>query len=60
MGGRDDIDCRTVDLHVWRAAAKVDAMSAFHDFEMTSITGDQVGFDRFRGQICIVVNVASA
>ena len=35
-------------------------MSPFHDFEMTSITGEQVSFDRFRGQVCLVVNVASA
>jgi hypothetical protein len=35
-------------------------MSAFHDFEMTSITGEQVSFDRFRGQLCLIVNVASA
>lgn len=34
-------------------------MSAFHGFEMTSITGDQVSFDRFEGQICLIVNVAS-
>ncbi len=34
--------------------------STFHEFEMTSITGDQVSFDRFRGQLCLVVNVASA
>ena len=36
------------------------AMSTFHEFEMTSITGEQVSFDRFRGQVCLVVNVASA
>jgi glutathione peroxidase-family protein len=35
-------------------------MSAFHDFEMTSITGEQVPFDQFRGQLCLIVNVASA
>jgi hypothetical protein len=35
-------------------------MPRFHDFEMTSITGEQVSFDRFRGQVCLVVNVASA
>jgi len=34
-------------------------MSAFHDLEMTSITGEQVPFDRYRGQLCLVVNVAS-
>jgi len=35
-------------------------MSAFHDFEMTSITGEQVPFDQFRDQLCLIVNVASA
>lgn len=35
------------------------AMSTFHEFEMTSITGEQVSFDQFRGQICLVVNVAT-
>jgi hypothetical protein len=35
-------------------------MPAFHDFEMTSITGESVSFDRYRGQFCLVVNVASA
>jgi len=34
-------------------------MSTFHDFEMTSITGDSVSFDRFEDQICLIVNVAS-
>ena len=38
----------------------VTRMSTFHDFEMTSITGDQVSFDRFDDQICLIVNVASA
>jgi glutathione peroxidase-family protein len=32
----------------------------FHDITMTSITGDDVSFERFRGQVCLVVNVASA
>lgn len=35
-------------------------MAAFHDFEMTSITGDEVSFDQFEDQLCLVVNVASA
>ncbi len=34
-------------------------MSTFHDFEMTSITGDTVAFDGFAGQLCLVVNVAT-
>jgi glutathione peroxidase-family protein len=35
-------------------------MASFHDLEMTSITGEQVSFEQFRGQVCLVVNVASA
>jgi glutathione peroxidase-family protein len=35
-------------------------MSTFHEFEMASITGDLVSFDQFEGQLCLVVNVASA
>ncbi len=35
-------------------------MSTFHELEMTSITGERVPFDRFEGQICLIVNVASA
>jgi len=35
-------------------------MAAFHELEMTSITGDQVVFEQFRGQVCLIVNVASA
>lgn len=34
-------------------------MSAFHDITMTSITGNEVSFDQYRGQVCLVVNVAS-
>jgi glutathione peroxidase len=37
-----------------------DAMTTFHDFEMTSITGDPVPLSTFSGQMCLVVNVASA
>ena len=32
---------------------------AFHDLTMTSITGDQVNFDEYRGKMALVVNVAS-
>jgi glutathione peroxidase-family protein len=35
-------------------------MTSFHDLEMTSITGEMVSFEQFRGQVCLVVNVASA
>lgn len=34
-------------------------MSAFHELEMTSITGEQVPFSIYRDQVCLVVNVAS-
>ncbi len=35
-------------------------MASIHDLEMTGITGEQVSFDRFRDQVMLVVNVASA
>ncbi len=35
-------------------------MSTFSEFTMNSITGEPVGFDRFDGQVCLIVNVASA
>ncbi|MFT4773167.1 MAG: glutathione peroxidase-family protein [Candidatus Azotimanducaceae bacterium] len=35
-------------------------MTNFHDLKMTSITGEQVGFDQFKGNLALVVNVASA
>ncbi len=35
-------------------------MPRFHDFEMASITGEQVGFSDFAASACLVVNVASA
>jgi glutathione peroxidase-family protein len=35
-------------------------MSGFHDLVMTSITGEEVCFDAFRGKACVIVNVASA
>jgi glutathione peroxidase-family protein len=34
-------------------------MTTFHDLKMNSITGESVAFDRFRGQVCLIVNVAS-
>lgn len=34
-------------------------MSTFHDFAMADINGNQVAFDTFRDQVCLVVNVAS-
>lgn len=35
-------------------------MASMHDFEMTSITGESVALSDYAGQICLVVNVASA
>ena len=35
-------------------------MSAFTDFTMDSITGESVSFDRYKGQVSLIVNVASA
>jgi glutathione peroxidase-family protein len=34
-------------------------MTAFHDLEMTTITGDKIAFEKFKDQVCLVVNVAS-
>jgi hypothetical protein len=35
-------------------------MSSIYDLEMTGIDGELVDFDRFRGQVLLIVNVASA
>ena len=35
------------------------AMSAFHEFQMADIEGQTVGFEKFRDQVSLVVNVAS-
>lgn len=35
-------------------------MSSIYDLRMEGITGEQVDFDRFRDQVLLVVNVASA
>lgn len=40
-------------------AGTIDQMSIY-DLEMTSITGEQVSFEQFRGQVLLIVNVASA
>jgi glutathione peroxidase-family protein len=31
-----------------------------YDFTMTSITGESVDLNDFRGKVCLIVNVASA
>jgi glutathione peroxidase-family protein len=35
-------------------------MSTFHDFVLTSITGEPVALSTYAGSACLVVNVASA
>lgn len=35
-------------------------MSSIYEFQMTGITGDLVDFEQFRGQVLVIVNVASA
>ena len=35
-------------------------MASLYDFEMTSITGEQVPLSDYRDKLCLVVNVASA
>ena len=40
--------------------ATVSAMTHFHDLEMTSITGEQVSFNQYKGNLALIVNVASA
>ncbi len=34
-------------------------MSSFHDLEMDSITGERLGFDQYKGQACLIVNLAT-
>lgn len=34
-------------------------MTTFHQLTMTSITGEQIDFERFRDTACLIVNVAS-
>jgi glutathione peroxidase-family protein len=34
-------------------------MSRFHELTMNSITGEPVSFDRYKGAVCLVVNLAS-
>jgi glutathione peroxidase-family protein len=34
-------------------------VAPFHEFQMTSITGETVHFSQFAGKVCLVVNVAS-
>ena len=57
MGGRNAI--RPLPPCGGVSEAKVRLMSTFHEFQMASITGDDVSFDRFEGRFCLIVNVAS-
>ena len=34
-------------------------MASIHDYEMASITGENVSLSDYEGQVCLVVNVAS-
>lgn len=34
-------------------------MSDFHNLTMQSITGEEVSFERYSGQVTLIVNVAS-
>ena len=43
-----------------RAARYRPRMATFHDFEMTSITGETVQLSDYAGSVCLGVNVASA
>lgn len=36
-----------------------DTVARFHEFRMTSITGETVDLSQFEGTVCLVVNVAS-
>ena len=34
-------------------------MSSFHDLEMDAISGESLSFDQYKGQVCLIVNLAS-
>ena len=34
-------------------------MSSFHDFTMNAIDGEPVSFERYKGAVCLIVNLAS-
>lgn len=38
----------------------VTVVTNFHDITMSSITGQPVSFDEYKGKVCLIVNVASA
>lgn len=34
-------------------------LAAFHDLTMDAITGEPLSFEKYKGQACLVVNLAS-
>ncbi len=34
-------------------------MTSFHQLTLTAITGEDIDFQRYSGQICLIVNLAS-
>ncbi len=34
-------------------------MARFHEFTMNTITGELLGFEKYKDQACLVVNLAS-
>lgn len=34
-------------------------LAAFHDLTMDAITGEALSFEKYKGQACLVVNLAS-
>jgi len=34
-------------------------MARFHEFTMDTITGEPLGFEKYKGAACLVVNLAS-
>jgi hypothetical protein len=44
----------------WIPAGYAAPMSTFHDFVLTSITGEPIALSTYAGTACLVVNVASA
>ena len=34
-------------------------MAQFHDFTMNTISGEPLGFEKYKGAACLVVNLAS-
>lgn len=56
---RQDVQDRPALPARWTPDGYIRDMTTFHDLEMTSITGEQVSFDQYKGHLALVVNVAS-